>query len=86
MKNSFNKNYFRELQIYSKEGSVKLPDAPKNHCRLFYSFDNRNFLPCGESYALQFGNWKGARVGLYSYNVSGEEGKCYFDWFHYDFD
>lgn len=61
-------------------------DARKNHCRLFYSFDNRNFLPCGESYALQFGDWKGARVGLYSYNVSGEEGKCHFDWFHYDFD
>ena len=30
MKKSFNKNYFRELQIYSKEGSVKLPRSYLN--------------------------------------------------------
>ena len=31
IKKSFNRNYFRELQIYSKIGSVKLPDQA---CRL----------------------------------------------------
>ena len=60
-------------------------DAKKNRCQLFYSFDNRNFILCGDAYSLKFGDWKGARVGLYSYNTLGIGGKCYFDWFNYDF-
>ena len=60
-------------------------DAKKNRCQLFYSFDNCNFILCGDAYSLKFGDWKGARVGLYSYNTLGIGGKCYFDWFNYDF-
>ena len=60
-------------------------DAKKNCCQLFYSFDNCNFILCGDAYSLKFGDWKGARVGLYSYNTLGIGGKCYFDWFNYDF-
>lgn len=44
-------------------------DAKKNRCQLFYSFDNCNFILCGDAYSLKFGDWKGARVGLYSYNT-----------------
>lgn len=61
-------------------------DAKQNRCQLFYSFNNRDFTPCGESYTLKFGDWKGARVGLYSYNVLADDGKCCFDWFTYDYD
>lgn len=61
-------------------------DAKKNTCQLYYSLDNRHFTPCGESYSLNFGDWKGARVGLYSYNISADGGKCSFDWFNYEFD
>lgn len=60
-------------------------DAKQNSCQLFYSFDNRNFIPCGNAYTLKFGDWKGARMGLYSYNILEAKGECYFDWFDYDF-
>lgn len=46
---------------------------------------NKNFTPCGEPYSLRFGDWKGARVGLYSYNTLRDGGNAFFNWFTYDF-
>lgn len=60
-------------------------DAPVNRHQLFYSLNNKSFTPCGEPYVLHFGDWKGARVGLFSYNTLKSEGKAYFNWFIYDF-
>lgn len=60
-------------------------NAHTNQHQLFYSLDNKAFAPCGKPYSLQFGDWKGARVGLFSYNTQGDGGTVHFDWFVYDF-
>lgn len=61
-------------------------NARTNRHQLAYSLDNKNFVPWGEPYWLHFGDWKGARLGLFSYNVLKEGGRAYFNWFTYDFD
>jgi len=60
-------------------------NARTNQHQLYYSTDNKNFTPCGEAYSLRFGDWKGARVGLYSYNTLRDGGNAFFNWFTYDF-
>jgi len=49
----------------------------------FYSMDGETFKPFGESYQLAWGNYRGDRVGIYSYNDKGEAGYVDVDWFHY---
>ena len=46
-----------------------------------YSTDGRHYTPAGDPFAMQNGNWKGVRVGLYCY---GDSGQGQFDWFRYD--
>lgn len=58
-------------------------DYPANRHTLFYSLDGKKYVEAGEPYALRFGSWKGTRVGLFSYNVSGEGGIADFDFFTY---
>lgn len=61
-------------------------DAEANRYRFYYSLDNRKFIACGEPFSLSGRDWKGVRVGLFSYNVLAEEGEIYFDWFRYRYD
>ncbi len=61
-------------------------DAEKNQHQLFYSLDNKIFTPVGESYSLRPNDWKGMRVGVYSYNTVSDEGIADFNWFRYKFD
>lgn len=60
-------------------------NARTNQHQLAYSIDHKTFVSCGEPYMLHFGDWKGARVGLFSYNTLKEGGKAYFNGFTYDF-
>ncbi len=61
-------------------------NARTNQHQLYYSTDNKNFTPCGEAYSLRFGDWKGARVGLYSYKPRFvTEEMLSSNWFTYDF-
>lgn len=61
-------------------------NAKTNQHRLYYSFDNKKYTPCGEAYVLYFGHWKGSRVGLFSYNTQASGGEASFDWFTYQHD
>ena len=61
-------------------------DYPANEHRLLYSTDGKRFAQAGEPYALKFGSWKGTRVGLYSYNTTGDGGSADFDYFTYAVD
>lgn len=62
-------------------------NAHTNQHQLLYSLDNRQFTPCGPSYSLRFGDWKGARIGLFSYHTQASDGgTACFDWFTYDFE
>ena len=61
-------------------------DAVKNQHQLFYSLDNKEFIPVGEPYALRSSDWKGAHVGIFSYNTLSDGGVADFNWFRYKFD
>jgi len=59
-------------------------DVYKNQYRFAYSTDNKKFVDMGEAFPMQFGFWKGVRVGLYNYNTKADGGSAYFDWFFYN--
>ena len=61
-------------------------DNIKNSHQLYYSLNNKDYMPIGEPYSLKFGSWKGSRIGLYSYNLSSDLGEAGFDWFRYECD
>ncbi len=53
-----------------------------DRARVQYSFDGETFGNVGDSIALKFGQWKGARVALFSYGPAG--GHADFDGFDYE--
>lgn len=53
-----------------------------DRARVQYSFDGKTFGNVGDSITLKFGQWKGARVALFSYGPAG--GHADFDAFDYD--
>ena len=57
-----------------------------NKHQLYYSLDNIEFIACKDTYSLQSGDWKGARVGIFTYNTKENTGQADFNWFHYDYD
>ncbi len=61
-------------------------DANTNRHQLYYSLDNIKYIACGEPYPLYSSDWKGVRVGIFSYNTLGDGGEAYFNWFRYAFD
>lgn len=61
-------------------------NANTNRHRFYYSFDNETFLPCGEAFTIRSGDWKGIRIGLFSYNTESDTGIADFNWFNYRFD
>lgn len=79
----------RITYLGSERGTVYLRlelDEVSNVHRYSYSFDGRRYYPCGESFANYNKDWKGIRLGLYSYTTSGSAGKAYFDDFVYQHD
>lgn len=54
--------------------------------RYSYSLDGEIFTPFGETYQLAWGNYRGDRIGLFTYNNQSEVGHVDIDWFHYAYD
>ena len=50
-----------------------------------YSLDGKFFVPFGTPYKLTWGNNNGDRIGIFSYNQTGESGYVDVDWFHYKY-
>ena len=61
-------------------------DARANSHRFYYSGNNRDFIPCGDAFPLHSGNWKGIRIGLFSYSTATEGGRAFFRRFFYSTD
>lgn len=75
------------LKVAGKTVYLRLQaDATANRYVLSYSRDGREFEPVGKPFAMEFGNWKGVRVGLYCYNTVADGGQVSFDWFRYTHD
>jgi beta-xylosidase len=51
-----------------------------------YSLDGRTFTPFGEGYRLEWANYRGSRLGIFTYNDNGEAGYVDVDEFQYHFD
>jgi len=62
------------------------PQIISGNNQFFYSTDNDEFYTLGDKFAATFGNWKGPKIGLFSYHEDGKEGIALFDWFHYSYD
>ena len=58
-------------------------DATNNAYQLLYSYNAKDFVALGDKFPMQFGNWKGVRIGLYCYNINKEVGRISFDDFVY---
>lgn len=58
-------------------------DVRDNHHTLSYSLDGRNYKKACDAFEMRWGDWKGPRVGIYSY---GAEGIAHFDDFEYVYD
>ena len=63
-------------------------DAQQKYFQFSYSFDGQSFTNAGDQFEESDRDWKGCRVGLYSYTTSStqEGGTAYFDDFEYQFD
>ena len=48
-----------------------------------WSLDGRHFRTCDETYRLTWGNYRGDRIGLYTFNNVQEAGVADFDSFVY---
>lgn len=81
-KNHVEKQLISAQIIYLK---VKL-DFMTHTNHFYYSTDNKNFIPFGKDFSAIFGFWKGARLGLFSYNEINDDGVALFNWFKYDYD
>lgn len=61
-------------------------DANANKYHFYYSTNNQDFISCGDTFSEGSRDWKGARVGLYSYNEKTDAGDAFFNRFNYKFD
>jgi beta-xylosidase len=61
-------------------------DAVNNKYQLLYSSNAKEFTALGDPFTMQFGFWKGVRIGLYCYNTNGNAGRIAFDDFVYRHD
>jgi len=53
--------------------------------RYAYSTDGKSFTDFGPEYQLNWGNYRGDRIGIYSFNTKQEGGYVDVDFFNYDY-
>jgi hypothetical protein len=51
-----------------------------------YSTDGRNFTPFGEPYQLAWGDYRGDRIGIFTFNNKSDTGYVDVDSFIYTYD
>ncbi|MCW0483123.1 glycoside hydrolase family 43 protein [Gaoshiqia sediminis] len=76
-----------ERKVNRNEVELKLviSSIPKRN-QLFYSTDGQKFTPIGDKFHILSGNWKGPKVGLFSFNKQQIGGSAIFVDFFYSFD
>ena len=55
-------------------------------CLFSYSTDGKTYASLGEPYHFRWADYRGERIGLFSYNNSGEAGYADFGSFTYRYD
>jgi beta-xylosidase len=54
-------------------------------CIFAYSLDGKTFTPIGTRFTFGWQSYRGTRLGLFTYNDQGEQGRVDFDSFRYDY-
>lgn len=54
-------------------------------CNFAYSLDGKVFTSLGTRFVFGWHNYRGTRLGLFTYNDLGEHGRVDFDSFHYEY-
>lgn len=57
-----------------------------NQNQFYYSTDGTNYIACKAPFKQGDSDWKGARVGIFSYNTQTEAGRADFNSFNYQYD
>ncbi|PKQ66011.1 beta-xylosidase [Labilibaculum manganireducens] len=86
--------FFDNRRKESAEIAIKKPivylkvklNIPDEKAWFYYSLDGKAYQPIGSKIKLVWRNWKGDRVGLFSYNGLNNGGTAAFNYFHYEFD
>jgi beta-xylosidase len=73
-----------ELPIQAEKIYLKIKiNSEQGKNQFYYSTDNEKFTPLGETFIVSYGNWKGPKIGLFSYNEKEKGGTAKFGWFRY---
>lgn len=70
--------------INQAEVWLKLIVDDQGGCTFAYSLDNKIFTPIGGRFSFGWANYRGTRLGLFTWNDKGEKGQLDFDWLRYD--
>ena len=54
-------------------------------CVFAYSLDGKTFTPIGRRFVFGWHNYRGTRLGLFTYNDQGDHGRVDFNHFRYDY-
>jgi beta-xylosidase len=57
-----------------------------DQAKFAYSLDGLHYTDFGTGFTLKFGNWKGDRLGFFTWNSASEEGIVDIDYFNYEYD
>ena len=61
-----------------------------NQATFLFSFDNKHYEQLGPSFSLRMGQWRGNRIGFFTYNIEEDNpdksGYIDIDWFRYNYD
>jgi len=88
-------NSKRKLQYQNNGKSADGPEITRDYVWLkstwgldgksqySYSLEGTSFTDCGDPYSLKWGNYRGDRIGIFSYNDISNAGYVDVDFFHY---
>jgi beta-xylosidase len=74
-----------EPEIPSDDLWIKSTWGSDGKSQYAYSFDGQLFTDFGDPYQLTWGNYRGDRIGIYSFNNKAEDGYVDVDFFHYSY-
>ncbi len=62
-----------------------IDDQPKPTVKFAYSLDGKHFTDIGGRFLLEWANYRGSRIALYSYNTTADAGQFDVDFLTYDY-